>query len=51
MIKYILVYYTKSKYFGMVKQHIEIFNNMEEMIKFREKVRYLYSYEIYKQVV
>ena len=48
-IKYILVYYEKSRYLGMEKQRIEIFNNLEELIKYRDK-HGVKKYEIYKQI-
>ena len=50
MIKFILVYYLRSKYLGMEKRHIEIFNNMEELVKFRE-AKNIKKYEIYKQII
>lgn len=49
-IKYILIYYTKSKYLGMKKQHIEIYNNLEELVYYREK-RNINNYEMYKQII
>ena len=49
-IKYILVYYTRSKYLGMTKQHIEIFDNMEELLKYRKK-HDISIYQMYKQIV
>ena len=50
VIRYILVYYNKSRYLGMKKEHIEIFNSMEELINYRNKHK-IHYYEIYKQIV
>ena len=49
-IKFILVYYTKSRYLGMKKQHVEIFKNMEELVNFRNKLGNV-KWEVYKQVL
>lgn len=48
-IKYILIFYTKSRYFGMKRQHIEIYNNLEELVFYRER-RNIENYEMYKQI-
>ena len=50
MIKFILVYYTSSKYLTMKKQHIKIFNNMNDLVNYRTKLK-IKKYEIYKQIV
>lgn len=49
-IKFILVYYTRSKYLGMKKQHIEVYSNLKDLVFYREK-RNIEEYEIYKQIV
>lgn len=50
MIKFILVYYNRSKYIGMKKQHIKIFNNMQDLVYYRDK-NGIKNFEIYKQVI
>lgn len=50
-IKYILVYYTRSRYLGMKKQHVEIFKSMEDLVHYRNKLEINKNYEIYKQIV
>ena len=49
-IKFILKYYTKSKYIGMKKEHLKIFKTMEDLIDFRTDHK-IKEYEIYKQIV
>lgn len=51
MIKYILVYHTRSRYFGMVRQHVEIFNSLDELFKYRTKLGIKTNYEMYKQII
>lgn len=50
MIKFILVYYVRSRYLGMKKQHIEIFNTMEDLLEFRREHK-IKVYEMYRQIV
>ena len=49
-IKFILKYYTRSKYIGMKKEHLKIFKTMEDLIDFRTDHK-IKEYEIYKQIV
>ena len=49
-IKFILVYYTKSRYLGMKKENIKIFNNIEDLIFYRER-HGIEDYQMYKQMV
>lgn len=50
-IKFILVYYTRSKYLGMKKEHVEIFDNFEDLVKRRNNLKIKTDYQIYKQIV
>ena len=50
MIKYILVYYVRSRYLGMKRERIEIFNSLEELVKYRTK-HGIKQYEMYRQVI
>ena len=49
-IKFILIYYTRSRYFGMRREHILIFRSIEDLVSFREKHE-IEDYEMYKQIV
>lgn len=50
MIKFILRWFTNSRYFGMKREHLKIFDNIEELIEFRENNE-IEDYEIYKQII
>lgn len=50
-IKFILIYYTRSRYLGMKKEHIEIFDSFEALVKRRNYLKIRKDYQIYKQIV
>lgn len=47
-IKIILRWFTNSKYFGMKREHLKIFEDYEELIEFRKNNKIM-NYEIYKE--
>ena len=50
-IKFILVYYTRSKYLGMKKEHFEMFDSFEDLVKRRNQLGIRKDYKIFKQIV
>ena len=49
-IKFILRWYTNSRYFGMKREHLKIFNDILDLVEFRENNE-IEDYEMYKQII
>ena len=49
-IKFILRWFTSSKYFGMQKEHIKLFDDMNDLVDYRSDHK-IKHYEIYRQVI
>ena len=49
-IKFILRWFTASKYFGMQKEHIKLFDDMNDLVDYRSDHN-IKQYEIYRQVI
>lgn len=50
MIKFILRWFTNSRYFGMKREHLKIFEDIEELIEFRKNNKIM-NYEMYKEIL
>ena len=49
-IKYILRWFTNSRYFGMKREHLKIFDDLLELVEFRENNE-IENYEMYEQII